>query len=39
VFAGGYFGGGWAQQLSGPMLRKGFAVIMGIIAVMMFFQK
>ena len=39
VFAGGYFGGGWAQQLSGPMLRKGFAVIMGIIAVMTFFQK
>ena len=39
VFAGGYFGGGWAQQLSGPVLRKGFAVMMGLIAVMMFFQK
>jgi len=39
VFAGGYFGGSWAQQLSGPMLRKVFAVMMGIIAVKMFFQK
>ena len=39
VFAGGYFGGGWAQQLSGPALRKVFAVMMGIVAVQMFFQK
>ena len=39
VLAGGYFGGSWAQQLSGSMLRKVFAVMMGIIAVKMFFQK
>jgi uncharacterized protein len=39
VLVGGYFGGSWAQQLSGPMLRKVFAVMMGIIAVKMFFQK
>jgi uncharacterized membrane protein YfcA len=39
VLAGGYFGGNWAQQLSGPMLRKLFAVMMGLIAVNMFFEK
>ena len=39
VLAGGYFGGSWAQQLSGPMLRKVFSVMMAIIAVKMFFQK
>ncbi len=39
VLAGGYFGGSWEQQLSGPMLRKLFAVMMGIIAVSTFFQK
>jgi uncharacterized protein len=39
VFVGGYFGGSWAQQLSGPTLRKVFAVLMGIVAVRMFFEK
>jgi uncharacterized protein len=39
VFVGGYFGGGWAQQLSGPTLRKLFAVFMAGVALKMFFQK
>ena len=36
---GGYFGGTWAQQLSGPVLRRTFAVVLGAVAVKMFFQK
>jgi hypothetical protein len=39
MLLGGYFGGDWAQQLSGPMLRKVFAVPMAAIAVKMFFEK
>ncbi len=39
VFAGGYLGGSWAQELSGPTLRKIFAALMAVIAVRMFFQK
>ncbi|HWR34901.1 MAG TPA: TSUP family transporter [Clostridia bacterium] len=39
LLLGGWFGGGWAQQLSGPVLRKGFAVMMMLAAVKMFFQK
>jgi uncharacterized membrane protein YfcA len=39
VLLGGYFGGGWAQQVSGPVLRKGFAVFMMAVALNMFFQK
>lgn len=39
VVVGGYFGGGWAQQISGPALRKGFAVFMFLAALKMFFQK
>lgn len=39
VLVGGYFGGGWAQQLSGPTLRKVFAAFMAAVAVKMFFQK
>ena len=39
VLAGGYFGGAWAQQLSGPVLRKTFAVLMAIAAVKMFMQR
>jgi uncharacterized membrane protein YfcA len=39
VLAGGYLGGSWAQELSGPVLRKVFAVMMAIIAVRMFFEK
>ena len=39
VLLGGYFGGGWAQEVSGPLLRKGFAVFMFFVALNMFFQK
>lgn len=39
LLLGGWIGGGWAQQISGPMLRKGFAVFMLLAAVKMFFQK
>ncbi len=39
LFLGGWVGGGWAQQISGPVLRKGFAVFMAIAALKMFFQK
>jgi uncharacterized membrane protein YfcA len=36
---GGYLGGGWAQQVSGPALRKGFAAFMFLAALKMFFEK
>ena len=39
LLLGGWLGGGWAQQLSGPTLRKGFAVMMMLAALKMFFQK
>jgi hypothetical protein len=39
LLIGGWFGGGWAQQVSGPVLRKGFAVFMVLAGVRMFFQK
>jgi len=39
LLIGGWIGGGWAQQVSGPALRKGFAVLMAVAAVKMFFQK
>jgi uncharacterized protein len=39
LLIGGWFGGGWAQQLSGPNLRKGFAVFMVLAGLKMFFQK
>lgn len=39
LLIGGWVGGGWAQQLSGSVLRKGFAVMMALAAVKMFFQK
>ena len=38
-FFGGYIGGSLAQQISGPMLRRGFAIVMALIAVDMFFRK
>jgi len=38
IFLGGYLGGEWAQQLSGPMLRKVFAVCMMLAAINMFFK-
>ena len=39
VLVGGWVGGAWAQQVSGPALRKGFAVFLAIVSVKMFFQK
>ena len=39
VFAGGYFGGQWAQQLSGATLRKIFALFLAGVAVKLFLQK
>jgi uncharacterized membrane protein YfcA len=38
-FFGGYLGGYAAQLISGPLLRKGFAVVMALIALDMFFRK
>ncbi len=39
VLAGGYFGGAWAQQLSGPVLRRIFASVMLLAAIKMFTEK
>ena len=39
VVLGGYFGGAWAQGISGPTLRKVFAVALAATAVKMFVQK
>jgi uncharacterized membrane protein YfcA len=39
VVLGGYFGGAWAQHIPGPVLRKGFAVFLVLVAVKMFFEK
>ena len=38
-FFGGYLGGSAAQLISGPLLRKGFAVVMALIALDMFFRE
>jgi uncharacterized protein len=38
-FFGGWLGGWAAQLVPGPLLRKGFAVVMAMIAVDMFFRK
>ena len=38
-FFGGYVGGSLAQHISGPLLRRGFAVVLALIAVDMFFRK
>jgi len=38
VFLGGYFGGAWAQEISGPTLRKVFAIAMVATAAKMFLQ-
>lgn len=37
--AGGWFGGLWAQHLSDNVLRKGFAVLLVILAAKMFFSR
>ncbi len=39
VVIGGYFGGGWAQQINQLMLRRIFAVVLALTAVKMFLQK
>ena len=39
VVLGGYFGGAWAQQIAGPVLRKVFAAFLVVLAVKMFLQK
>lgn len=36
---GGYLGGWTAQLIPGPVLRKGFAVVMALIALDMYFRK
>ena len=36
---GGYFGGAWAQSISGPVLRKAFAVLLAVAAVRMFTEQ
>lgn len=38
-FFGGYVGGAVAQVIPGPMLRKGFAVVLAALAVDMFFRR
>jgi uncharacterized protein len=39
VFAGGFFGGKWAQAIPQAAMRKGFAVFLVLVAAKMFFQK
>jgi hypothetical protein len=36
---GGYFGGSWAQHLPADVLRKGFALLLVIVAVKLYFTK
>ena len=36
---GGYFGAEWAQHLPGPLLRKGFAILLIVIAIRMFTER
>ena len=38
-FFGGYLGGSVAQMIPGPLLRKGFAVVLVLIAIDMFFRR
>ncbi|HYE26058.1 MAG TPA: sulfite exporter TauE/SafE family protein [Clostridia bacterium] len=38
LLVGGYFGGGWAQQVPQATLRKGFAVVLALTAAKMWFQ-
>ncbi len=39
LLLGGWIGGGWAQQVSGPALRKGFAAMLLLVSLKMFFEK
>jgi uncharacterized membrane protein YfcA len=36
--AGAYFGGVWAQHLSESVLRKGFAILLAVLALKLYFQ-
>jgi uncharacterized membrane protein YfcA len=36
--AGAYFGGAWAQHLSEGLLRKGFAILLLVLAARLYFQ-
>ncbi|GAC1663115.1 MAG: sulfite exporter TauE/SafE family protein [Candidatus Acidiferrum sp.] len=36
--AGAYFGGTWAQHLSEEVLRKGFAILLVVVAARLYFQ-
>ncbi|MHB8412973.1 MAG: sulfite exporter TauE/SafE family protein [Candidatus Acidiferrales bacterium] len=36
--AGAYFGGAWAQHLSDNVLRKGFAILLVVLAANLYFQ-
>jgi uncharacterized protein len=38
-FFGGYVGGYTAQLISGPMLRKGFAIVLALLSIDMFFRR
>ena len=39
VAVGGYFGGHWAQELPVGIVSKGFAVLLGAVAVRLFLQR
>ena len=39
VALGGYFGGHWAQELPVGLIRKGFAVVLAVVAVRLFLQR
>jgi uncharacterized protein len=38
-FFGGYAGGAVAQMIPGPLLRKGFAVVLALLSLDMFFRR
>ena len=39
LLVGAYFGGAYAQRLPQDVLRKGFAVVLALLSIKMFFQK
>jgi uncharacterized protein len=39
LLLGGWLGGAWAQQFSDAMLRRGFAIFLGLTAIHMWFSK
>lgn len=38
-FVGGYFGGGWAQLLNGPLLKRIFGILLTLVGLRMVFFK